>query len=169
MEAETPAELAVVAEVVTAALSEQRAAEQGWTGLTDNDRLDRAFAALEARGILARQDFSDCGTCGAGEILGLAEASRADGRAMRGYAFFHQQDTDALLDGSTGLYLSYGADLPADTDEAAYETAATAIGHEVAEAVRAEGLAIDWDGDLGQRIGVRIDWRRRRFTEAPPP
>ena len=44
---------------------EARVAQQaGWPDEPTN--LDRAFAGLEAIGILARQDFTCCGTCAAG-------------------------------------------------------------------------------------------------------
>ncbi len=50
-----------------AALADHRAAEQAWSDSTDCDRLDAAFDALEAEGIVARQNFTCCGTCGASE------------------------------------------------------------------------------------------------------
>src|SRR5687767_8883107 len=49
-------------------LAEHRAAERVWPAVTDCDRLDRAFAELETRGIVCRQDFTCCSTCGHYEI-----------------------------------------------------------------------------------------------------
>jgi predicted esterase len=163
--ATTDDEVAVVRSVVQAALAQQEATEAAWTEATDNDRLDRAFTTLQGAGIVARQDFADCGTCGGTEIQDAMEAQAMRGQAVRGYAFFHQQDTDAAIDGSGDIYLSYGARVP---DGEGYEAAAVAIGREVAATLQAEGLEVDWDGSLDRRIGVGIDWRRRRFT-APPP
>lgn len=74
--ADSHAEMAVLAHVVRATLAEQAAAEATGTEATDNDRLDRAFAALEAGGILARQDPSDCGSGGLYRAYG---AHRAEG------------------------------------------------------------------------------------------
>lgn len=51
-----PADLETLAARLTdAALDEQRARERSWTTPTDCDRLERAFAALEARGVVVRR------------------------------------------------------------------------------------------------------------------
>src|SRR5438067_13469087 len=49
-------------------LAVHQAEQAGWEGSTDCDRLDTAFAALNRRGIVARQDFNCCNTCGVAEI-----------------------------------------------------------------------------------------------------
>lgn len=141
-----------------AALADHRAAERDWHDATDCDRIDAAFAALEAQGIVARQNFTCCGTCGASEIWDEIEAAQADGVAVQGYAFFHMQDTDAAVDGH-GLMLHYGA---CEGGEAA----SIAIGHRVVAALEAQGLVTCWDGALRQRIGVPMDWKRRRALVA---
>jgi hypothetical protein len=141
-------------------LAEQRRREATWTGPTDCDRLDRAFARLEKSGIVARQNFSDCGTCGAGEIAEEIERLNAAGKKVRGYVFFHQQDSEGALDGS--LYLSYGH----ASDES--EAAQLAIAREAVAALKAVGLHTIWDGKLDTRVGISpIEWRKRRFTPAP--
>ena len=137
-----------------AALAEHRAAEQGWTAMTDCDRLELAFAALEEEGIVARQNFTCCSTCGGTEIWEEIEAARADGVAGQGYAFFHMQDTEAAVEGH-GLYMSYGA---CDAGEAA----AIAIGYRIVAQLEAHGLTTQWDGSWSQRIGVPMNWQKRR-------
>jgi hypothetical protein len=137
-----------------AALAEHRAAEQSWPDLTDCDRLDAAFAALEEEGIVARQNFTCCGTCGASEIWDEIEAAQNEGVAVEGYAFFHMQDTESAVEGH-GLYLNYGAC-------AQGEDAAVAIGHRIVAALEAQGLATDWDGRIEQRIGISMEWKKRR-------
>ncbi|MCI4591048.1 hypothetical protein MOK15_13220 [Sphingobium sp. BYY-5] len=141
-----------------AALAEHRTAEQGWTEATDCDRLDAAFAALEEEGVIARQNFTCCGTCGASEIWDEVEAVQKAGEAADGYAFFHMQDTESAVEGH-GLYLNYGAC-------AEGEEAAIAIGHRVVEQLEAHGLTTDWDGSWGQRIAVSLDWKKRRGVVA---
>lgn len=151
----------VVPQLTAAALDAHRAREASWTAPTDCDRLDAAFAALDRAGILARQNFSDCGTCGAGEMHELMEQERAAGRHFRGYTFYHQQDTESALDGT--LYLAYGSVQASDE-------AAVAIGHEVEASLRRHGLETSWSGDLSRRIAiVDLTWQRRRFTRSPPP
>lgn len=141
-----------------AALADHRAAEREWDEITDCDRLDAAFDALEAQGVIARQNFTCCGTCGASEIWDEIEEAHREGLAAQGYAFFHMQDTEAAVEGH-GLYLSYGA-----CEEG--ESAAIAIGHRIVAALEAEGLATAWDGSLGQRIGVALVWKKRRTLVA---
>jgi hypothetical protein len=135
-----------VDEVAARLLREQ----SSWPAVTDSDRLDSAFAALERAGILARQDFACCQSCAHAEIWDEA----ADPSKWRGYAFYHQQDTEAAVDGN-GLYLGFGAKVAGASESAS-------IGSEIAEALRAEGLQVVWDGDVRTRIGVRpFAWQRR--------
>jgi hypothetical protein len=140
------------------ALAAHAAAEAGWPALTDCDRLDAAFAALEQRGVIARQNFSCCGNCGSSEIWDEIDAARDAGDPAHGYAFYHIQDTENAADGG-GLYLNYGA-----VDEG--EAAALSVAREIVDALRAKGLKADWDGSWDQRIGVSLDWKRRRSVSA---
>ncbi|MDR1213683.1 MAG: hypothetical protein LBK54_06340 [Propionibacteriaceae bacterium] len=164
---------------------QDRLAEQAtWDGPGDYAKLADAFERLQAGGIVARMNFTCCQTCGHAEIGD--EASRGpDQRILeRGYVFFHQQDSARIADGGE-LYLAFGAFTadqgtdPQLLDEArqgndqarskvlsqasaresliAHETA---IAHDVAAALRASGLDVEWDGDISQRIRVHItQWR----------
>lgn len=150
-----------VARLETPLAYERHAAdEKTWLELTDCDRLDAAFADLEQCGILARQNYTDCGRCGADEIYALMEKRAREGQNVRGYAFFHEQDTEAAARGET-LYVSYGS----IKDHSRYTKA---IGREVAAALNRHGLTATWDGDVGNRVAVEnIDWKKRRTTTAP--
>ena len=140
--------------MVEAALAAHRRAELSWPTVTDCDRLDAAFAALEEAGIVSRQNFSCCGTCGSAEIWDEIEYAQDQGRAIHGYAFFHMEDTEAAVEGE-GLHLHYGACSQG-------EVAAIAIGHRVVDRLRAHGLTVKWNGSHSQRIGVSLDWKKRR-------
>jgi hypothetical protein len=130
-------------------------AEQvSWPETTDCDRVDAAFADLDGVGIIARQHFSCCGACGATEIHDEIERVEKTGQTVRGYAFFHIQDTEHAVAGES-LYLSYGS---VDKDKAA----AVAIGHEVMEGLRRHGLEPAWNGRHANRIALPITWLRRR-------
>jgi hypothetical protein len=72
----------------------------------------------------------------------------------RGYTFYHQQDTERAVDGG-GVLLTYGA--TGGTEEASLK-----IGHEVVAALKAAGLQPVWDGTVRKRIGVPLEWQRRR-------
>lgn len=159
-ELEDDAELDALAATVDRALDDAIAAhaqaQAGWPTPTDNDRLAAAFAALAARGIRCEENFSCCQTCAGGELMERIDEDRGRGRVWRGYAYFHQQDTDTAAEGH-GLWLAYGrveddGDLAPDA----------AVGEDVAAALRAQGLAVNWDGRVKTRLHVPMTWRRRR-------
>ncbi|WP_335931860.1 DUF6891 domain-containing protein [Streptomyces sp. PTD5-9] len=122
--------------------------QRRWPDVTDADRLERAFASLEERGITAREHFTCCRACGLGEIS-------AEGREdARGFVFFHAQGTERAAAGQ-GLSLYYGG-----FDESAETTAA--VGREVAAALGEAGLTVRWDGSPDQAVELfPLDWRKR--------
>ncbi|MEW2806556.1 hypothetical protein AB0929_05425 [Streptomyces massasporeus] len=129
---------------------EQVDEQEAWIGPTDPDRLERAFAALEGAGIVARENFTCCRGCGMTEI----GAEVDDESAVRGFVFFHHQGTRAAAAGH-GLSLYYGG-----FDGS--ERTTTAVGHEVVAALTSAGLSTDWDGDPGTAIDVTpLEWRKR--------
>ena len=132
-----------------------KAAQASWPAETDCDRLDRAFAELEQQGIVARQNFSDCGTCGVAEIPDEIKAAEKSGRKVRGYVFYHMQDTESAA-GGHGLYLNYGS-IHSD------DSASLKVAGEVVEALKRHRLKTEWNGTIEQRIGVKLDWKRRRL------
>jgi hypothetical protein len=132
------------------------AEQASWPETTDCDRLDTAFAALDADGILARQHFSCCGSCGANEIHDEIDQAIKAGQPVRGFVFFHIQDTEGAVGGES-LFLSYGSP---DRDK----DVAVAIGHEVVGVLREHGLHPAWNGRHANRIGLPVTWQRRRAT-----
>ncbi|MEV6384721.1 hypothetical protein AB0M31_35555 [Streptomyces sp. NPDC051773] len=128
----------------------ERLAEQDtWDGVTDPERLTRAFEALQGdHSITARENFTCCRTCGTSEI-------GAEGPPdARGFVFFHSQCTEGAAAGH-GLMLLYGG-----FDGSAETTAA--VGRDVVAALDAQGLSTVWDGDPGTAITVTpLDWRKR--------
>ncbi len=132
-----------------------RAEQLSWPAVTDCDRLDAAFAALDETGILSRQHFTCCATCGAADIRSEMDQADKAGTMVRGFTFFHGQDTRCAV-GGEALYLSFGATAPDDHE------AAVAIGHEVVGTLRDHGLVPGWNGRYAHRIAVPVCWRRRR-------
>lgn len=147
--------LAILA-IEVAALAKARAK---WPKQTDNDRLDAAFADLETNyAVLARQDYWCCQTCGCAAIADeIAKTKRGRGKRTApgalGYVFFHNQDTSSAVDGG-GLMLAYGS---AD----ATDQRTRAVGRVIVGVLRDHGLEPAWTGDIGQRIFVPLDWKRR--------
>ncbi|RSS11519.1 DUF6891 domain-containing protein [Streptomyces sp. WAC08401] len=145
---ERPVSRAQAQEVVDRLWLERLAEQETWgEGPTDPDRVARAFGALDAAGVTARENFTCCRGCGTAEI-------GAEREGARGFVFFHRQSTEAAAEGY-GLTLHYGG------FDGSQETT-TAVGHEVVAALEAAGLSTKWDGDPGTAITVApLDWRKR--------
>ena len=136
------------------ALANHLASQSDWPETTDCDKLDSAFKALEEAGIVCRQNFSCCGTCGSAEIVDEMKAAPDTGREIRGYCFYHMQDTESAVVGH-GLYLNYGSTVRA-------ERAWVDTGREIDNALKKAGLKTRWNGRLSDRLFVEINWKRRR-------
>lgn len=153
-EVEARALTPMVAWAVDAEARAIREEQRRWPAVTDHDRLQAAFATLEAdRGIVARENFTCCNTCGHGEIGDeIAQVEQA-GLPVRGYAFFHAQDTEAAVEGH-GLFLSFGAVDGTPEGDAM-------VARDVVATLEGSGLAPEWDGDIGRRVFLPLDWKRR--------
>lgn len=137
----------------TRAISDHRKAERTWPAETECDRLDAAFKQLEESGIVARQNFTCCGTCGSAEIGDEIQQAQQRRLTTRGYTFYHMQDTEAAADGY-GLYLAYGNVEQTEAD-------AIRIGHEIISILERYDFKPSWDGTWNSRIFVPIKWQRR--------
>jgi hypothetical protein len=140
--------------LTTEAITEHLSDQESWPAITDCDRLDAAFAELEENGVVSRQNFSCCGTCGQAEIWDEIEAVERTGKSVRGYTFYHVQDTEAAVEGY-GLCFNYGAN-----EEG--EEAALKIANDIVTTLRKHGLNPAWDGSWDKRIQLALDWKRRR-------
>ncbi|WP_306371499.1 hypothetical protein [Nocardiopsis sp. CC223A] len=134
-------------EYVDAVLADHVHRQRRRPSRTDSERLTRAFRSLDASGILAREEFLCCDGCARADLDAEAAAS-----GSRGYAYYHWQDTLSAADGAP---LTVGF-------ESTHRVRRAAVGAEVAEALRAHGLTVHWDGDPERRIEVGMDWSRRR-------
>lgn len=131
-------------------------AEQSWTGVSTNDRLDKAFEFLDQGGVFTAQDYWCCSSCGHS-----AAAEEMTNRKTRGYCFYHQQDTDRGIEGG-GLMLAYGSYEGEDPKT-------IAIGQEICSALDRFGIPYEWNGSASSRIFIQpFEWRKRRATTAPP-
>ncbi len=135
------------------AIKTQLKAQADWPEETDCDRLDRAFAKLEANGIVAIQNGVCCQSCAMEDVWEGIEAMQEEGQEVRGYTFFHEQDTEAALT-SGSVFLAYGS-------MAEGQNAALKIGHEVQVQLEADGFDVQWNGNIRQRIQVHLNWQKR--------
>lgn len=137
-----------------------------WPAVTDCDRLDAAFAALDRAGIRARQHFTCCNSCGHYEMTEDIHRDRRFREAqIDGYVFYHRQDAEiAVIDGVLNLrHATIGDD----------DARALAVARHVETALRDVGLAPVWDGNLDRTIQLHgFRWQRRAWPRegvAPPP
>ena len=136
-----------------------------WPKTTDCDRLDAAIASLQDDGIVLWAVSPCCNTCTMAEfpdyVEFLAKEDAGLETRLRGYAYFIEQNmADSLAEGTDiHVYLGYGSTRGEEGD--AYPSAALAIGREVVAALDAAGLTTDWPEDLGKKIQLSLDWKRR--------
>lgn len=120
-------------------------------------KLKEAFSLLRKQKMIARQNFSCCGTCGSYEISVMGdEKGKKTGIYPAGYVFYHRQDTDTLKRNGV-VYLRYGnfSNRNDKTRKGSLETAE--VGKLIVEAMKAVGLETEWDGDTGHCILVYVE------------
>jgi hypothetical protein len=139
---------------VRAAVAKHEIAKAEWPSETDNDRLERAFTALNRRGVIALHNAGNTQSDGYGDFLDKLEDTGPAG--VNGYCFYHWQDIEHAMDGE-GLYLAFGPRDPKDEPEGG-----VAVGRIVVEELDHVGLATTWNGKFTQRILIdSFEWQRR--------
>jgi class 3 adenylate cyclase len=150
---EPGADEAMLRAAVAPEFAKKAAAEASWPGRTDCDRLDAAFAELNAAGIIALHNAGYTMSDGHEDVG--KELHQRGRPGIRGYCFYHAQDLERAVAGD-GLMLAFG-DLDAEDDQK------VVIGREVQQALERAGLSVEWNGKPNTRIGLpRLDWKRRR-------
>lgn len=143
-----------VVAAISAAVARRENAKSTWPPETDNDRLERAFEALNRRGVVALHNAGNTQSDGYGDFLDRLEETGPAG--VIGYCFYHWQDVERALDGG-GLYLAFG---PRDSDEE--PDGGVAVGRIVVGELDRVGLATSWNGTFSQRILIdNFEWQRR--------
>jgi hypothetical protein len=146
------AEVVAAVDAAFTALTQDKAT---WPTTTDCDRLDGAFAALNARGIIALQNAGYTQSDGYDDIR-ESYHEHSDRDAIIGYCFYHGQDLERAVH-DEGLYLAFG---PMDSKKE--EAEGPRIGAMIVEELTRAGLAAKWNGTFAQRIFIpAIDWKRR--------
>ena len=89
-----------VAAEVEAQFAAHAAEQKNYPATTDCDRLDAAFAAMNARGVLALQNAGSTQSDGFEEVKAAARARTAGGGERPvGYCFYHGQDLERAAAG----------------------------------------------------------------------
>lgn len=144
-----------VADVIDAEFEALEKDMESWPAVTDCDRLDRAFEALNQRGVIALQNAGYTQSDGYDDFMEAYE-EHPKKSSIIGYCFYQGQDLERAVLGE-GLYLAFG---PANPDDEARR------GPEVGAIVRQElqraGFAVEWNGTFQQRIFIpKLVWQRR--------
>lgn len=107
--------------------------------------LNEAFKSLRHRGIIARQNYKCCMSCGFSALEDEVKKRATSGKKINGVVFYHKQDNERRLDGHD-IMLRYDA----TTDELSQE----AIGKIICEEITKAGLVFQWDGKGSSCIRV---------------
>lgn len=122
--------------------------EKSWPDVTDCDKLTSAFMELDEEGIVAREHFTCCGSCGASEIH-----AEADGNHF-GYVFYHAQDTESAQE-TGNLYLAYG-------HIGLAKKSSSEVAEMIVDKLKNFGLDVVWNGNTNTRILVQnLKWQKR--------
>lgn len=105
------------------------------------EAIKKAFSELRKAGFIARSNFMCCMSCAS---YGLAEMARE--RGIEKMVYWHRQDEEYLKEKGI-LFLRYSS--MKDDDEAS-----RSVGEEVVEALKRNGLSVEWSGDLNKCIEV---------------
>lgn len=153
-------DVAVIAEALLAYRRSQLAAAKE-DGRLQPSRLTKAFEEIAAQNVLALQNFSCCGTCGSTEA-----AEEMYEHNNWGYIYFHEQDTETLME-TAETYLGYGVNwqhictreeydaLSDQQKEQRYVAACRKLADEVLKPTfEKHGIAFNWNGDLAVRMHI---------------
>lgn len=104
-------------------------------------KVTKAFRALRKRGIVARRNFKCCGSCASAAIQCEIEAMPKPDRPI-GAVYWHRQAEAGFRDRGV-VYINFGS---AKDGEDAYGKETEEIGSMLVDALKAEGVLVDWDG-----------------------
>lgn len=144
-----------VSSAVDAAIQAHEQAKADWPEITDCDRLASAFTKLTSEGIICLHNAGNTQSDGFDDFRGLYRNHPARG-SVRGYCFYHRQDTERAVEGG-GLFLAFG---PADSR--LEESEGPVIGRLIVTTLTAAGLQPQWDGTFAERIFLpEFIWQKR--------
>jgi len=129
--------------------------QHSWPAVTDCDRLNEAFLAINRRRVIALQNAGYTQSDGYDDFLQALDES-PDKISILGYCYYHGQDLERAVRGG-GLYLSFGP-----TDPKTEATKGAEVGRIIQEEMARVGLPVKWDGGFSTRIHIpRLTWQRR--------
>lgn len=139
----------IMPSIIDKAIIECLEEQKDWPEITDCDKLSKAFEEMNNSGIVARENFTCCQTCGSSEIGDYAQEQDF------GYVFYHQQDTERAVEGD-GVYLSYG-------HLGLAKKSMKEMTNQIIQTLEKNGLNVVWNGSVHTRILVNLDWKKRIY------
>ena len=119
-------------------------------------RVRAAFMELRQTGLICRMGFRCCMSCATAELEPMLQK-----RGLSAAVYFHRQDDESFRDGHD-LHIRHA---PLDGDDT---EAWKALGYQVVSALEAQGLTVEWDGDIYNTIVVKTveSYRALKAAEA---
>ena len=113
----------------------------------DKTLLNKAFAKLRKTGIIARQNYLCCQSCGcAGVDRDFIRLSAENQASKTGFCFYHRQDSDSR-DRGHNFHLTFGVFRESRGDP-------VAIGQKIVEVLVGCGIPAKWNGSSDTRICI---------------
>lgn len=148
-------ERSAVSTAIDAEIAKWESEKRTWPEVTDCDRLDAAFAALNKRGVIALQNAGYTQSDGYDDFCEHYKQS-SNKASILGYCFYHGQDVERAVRGG-GLFLAFG---PVDPDDE--ETKGPEVGNVIRNELERAGLKVDWDRTFATRMRIsELLWQRR--------
>lgn len=140
---------------IDAALNQLAKEMPNWPSVTDCERLDAVFQALNAQGIIALQNAGNTQSDGYDDCYEIYESS-PNKNSIKGYCYYHGQDLERAVRGK-GLLLSFG---PMNPDEE--EKKGPEVGQAIQKELEKAGFKVAWKGTFADRISIpNLVWQKR--------
>jgi hypothetical protein len=144
-----------VAGAIDANFAAHAVEKESYPPITDCDRLDSAFMAMNQRGIIAIQNAGYTQSDGYDEV-GEVFSNHPDQDSVRGYCFYHEQDLHCVMENGE-LRFAFGPVDPADE-----QTLGIEVGNIVREELIRAGFTVQWNGTFENRLCVpNLVWQKR--------
>ena len=127
--------------------------------MIDQDKITSAFKTFRQKAkehlggkVYARQAFMCCSGCASSALTTEIKNFNAKGLAKAiGAIWYHKQDAHGMNQGND-LYIGYGA--AEAVGDCSRDLMTKRIGEILVACLEAEGLEVEWDGDIRSRVMV---------------
>lgn len=140
--------------LIRSEVAAKRKVEKTWPKVTDCDRLDRVFEALNQQGVIALHSAGFTQSDGLEEVEDAYREAGGKKSNYAGHCFYTEQDRDGAVT-DRGLYIGFG-------HLSGNDAKGVEAGKLVRAALESEGFAVKWNGKISERLFVRaFVWQRR--------